>query len=108
MNCGTCKFWADGKFKLMANGNTSPDDAKNENAGTCRRYAPSARQNNFRTWPVTVVSDFCHDYADKNAPVIIHSNETFEEDVPGTVAPSPKSDPLEPIKKVFGRRKKGA
>jgi len=69
MNCGTCKHWNDEGYVAAKNGNLSPDPTKNEPAGSCRRYAPSARQNNWRCWPVTLQSDFCHDYVEKSKVV---------------------------------------
>lgn len=62
MNCKTCKHWHPEGFGLNATGNQSTDPAKNIPAGTCRRYAPSARVNNWRSWPITIATDFCHDY----------------------------------------------
>lgn len=82
MNCKTCKYWVDEKHRLAKNGNQSTDDTRNENAGTCRRYAPSARNNNFRCWPVTVESDFCHDWMAAQtstqtvSPAVTHAVDT--------------------------------
>jgi len=88
MNCSNCKFWFTEGFRLAKNGNTSTDDKKNEPAGTCRRYAPSARTNNWRSWPVTVGSDFCHDHQ------------------PAPTPPTPPPPPPVEKKPLFNRSKK--
>lgn len=62
MNCKTCKHWHPEGFGMNSIGNQSPDATNNIPAGTCRRYAPSARVNNWRSWPITIATDFCHDY----------------------------------------------
>lgn len=87
MNCKTCKFYLDGGFRLTAGGNGSEDITKTVPAGSCRRYAPSSRANNWRSWPTVLATDFCHDFQ---------------------VAPIPEPVPIPVVEKpsVWGKKKK--
>lgn len=60
MNCGTCKFFVDGGFKLSQSGSQSADPSRNYTAGTCRHDSPRPGANNWRTWPTVLVIDHCH------------------------------------------------
>lgn len=94
MNCKTCKFWNAERFRLNKTGNCSTDDTKNEGAGTCRHDAPASRANNFRAWPVTLESDFCHEWEGRS-------------EVPPSVSAEPAAvSTEEPQKSLFGRKKK--
>ncbi len=104
MNCGTCKHWNDEGYVAAKNGNLSPDPAKNEPAGSCRRYAPSARQNNWRCWPTTLQSDFCHDYVEKPKVVETKKLETLDASKPEPTFVTSMGDAFAKLKR--GRPKK--
>lgn len=99
MNCGTCKYWNNEGFVLARNGSLSQDATKNEAAGSCRRYAPSARQGNWRSWPNTLASDFCHDYVEGEIKIEIKRPAVEP------VAPAPTADAVMG-KTFFGRGRK--
>lgn len=103
MNCGTCKCWNSEGFSLAKNGNRSPVEENNEPAGSCRRYAPSARQGNWRSWPTTLQSDFCHDYVEK--PKVVEKVAEAEVPIPVIVVPESFPKWEQPAKKA-GRPKK--
>lgn len=86
MNCQDCKFFQDEGHRLAPSGNRSTDETKNQAAGTCRRYAPSARNGNWRAWPTVIASDFCYDHQLREiAPPVAN----FATPIPVTVDSSP-------------------
>lgn len=65
MKCETCKYWNPEPYRLTPQGQNSADPTRTLPAGTCRLDSPWVGVNNFRTWPVTVESDWCHKWTNK-------------------------------------------